>query len=169
MNKAADVARLKEGHRKMAERCMAIALMHTPPDVTIKYRKSLTGRAYFKERVLAAPRPVTRKSLYIYLHECAHFHLHANSRKPRHVEEYEAEQWAHQKMREAGIAVPRSMTKRAKEYVVRKIDQALKRGAKKIDKKAAAFAGRKRSCDLPPFKECPSLSDERASKQRSED
>ena len=41
--------------------------------------------------------------------ERAHAHLHwaEGHTKPRHVEEMEAEQWAHAKMREHGIAVPR--------------------------------------------------------------
>ena len=84
---------------------------------------------------------MTRKSLYVYLHECAHFHLdHGSSRKPSHLKEYEAEQWAHDRMREAGIPVPREMTNGARSYVAFKIRQAQERGAKRIDKKAAAFA-----------------------------
>jgi hypothetical protein len=76
-------------------------------------------------------------------HECAHAHLHRNGsrgRVPRHVEELEAEQWAHARMREAGIRVPRAMTKRAKRYVARKIKQAIARGAKHIDPQARRFA-----------------------------
>jgi hypothetical protein len=118
-----------------------VAIANTPSDVKIEYRKSLSGRAFLKERKLSAPRPVTRKSLYIYLHECAHFWLHSAGSKPRHVEEHEAEMWAHRKMREAGIRVPRSMTKRAKSYVAFKIRQALRRGAKKIDRHALVFSG----------------------------
>jgi hypothetical protein len=53
----------------------------------------------------------------------------------------EAEKWAHEKMRENDVPVPRSMTKRAKEYVAHKIRQAQTHGAKKIDRKAARFAG----------------------------
>jgi hypothetical protein len=43
-------------------------------------------------------------------------------------------------MREHGIAVPHSMTKRAKQYVARKIRQAQRRGAKHIDADAKRFA-----------------------------
>jgi hypothetical protein len=43
-------------------------------------------------------------------------------------------------MRENGVAVPRLMTKRAKEYVARKIRQAERCGAKAIDAEARAFA-----------------------------
>ena len=45
-----------------------------------------------------------------------------------------------QKMREAGVRVPRAMTARAKRYVARKIKQAVKRGAKHIDPEARRFA-----------------------------
>jgi hypothetical protein len=77
--------------------------------------------------------------MYIFLHECAHFALHGSRRKPRHVEELEAEQWAHARMREAGMSVPRVMTTGAKAYVHRKIRSAIKHGAKRIDPAARRF------------------------------
>ena len=98
----------------------------------------------------STPKPVTRKSLYIFLHECAHAHLHAPlwfqsksayRKKPKHVIEHEAELWAHEKMRENDISVPRSMTVRAKAYVRRKIRQAGKRA--RIDPAAARYATRR--------------------------
>ena len=137
-----DIAQLQAGRKAMAEKCMAVALTNTPPGVIVQYRKSLSGWADHTEPPrMSAPRPVTRKALYIYLHECAHFHLGHDKRiKPRHVEEMEAEKWAHAKMREAGIPVPRAMTKRAKNYVAWKIKQAIRRGAKQIDKRALAFS-----------------------------
>jgi hypothetical protein len=52
----------------------------------------------------------------------------------------DAENWPHEKMRENGIAVPRDMTKRAKNYVARKIRQTTARGAKRIDPEARKFA-----------------------------
>lgn len=60
---------------------------------------------------------------------------------PRHVEEMQAEQWAHEKMREAGVPIPPKQTQRAKLYVARKIYQAKRRGAKNIDPRAREFAG----------------------------
>jgi len=60
-----------------------------------------------------------------------------------HVKEMQAEQWAHEKMRENGVPVPRSQTKRAKAYVTRKIHGAISRGAKNIDPAARKFAGMK--------------------------
>jgi hypothetical protein len=58
---------------------------------------------------------------------------------PRHVEELEPEQWAHARMREAGLSVPRVMTRGAKAYVHRKIRSAIKHGAKRIDPAARRF------------------------------
>ena len=76
------------------------------------------------------------------LHECAHFALHINSKKPVHVKEMEAEQWAHERMRAYGIPVPQVMTDRAKEYVKHKITKAERRGAKRIDAAARKFSER---------------------------
>ena len=53
----------------------------------------------------------------------------------------QAEQWAHERMRENAVAVPRSQTKRAKAYVTLKIHGAINRGAKHIDPVARRFAG----------------------------
>lgn len=128
----------------MKQRCFAVALENTPTNVTcVHIRKGLQGCAQLKPGNLHAPRPSTRKALYIFLHECAHFVLHARSRKPRHVEEWEAERWAHERMRAAGLAVPREMTRRAKSYVAWKILQARVRGAKVISQEAINFSMRR--------------------------
>lgn len=124
----------------LATKLEKIAALYLPEGWSFVPRKSLSGRAFFREKRISAPEPKTRKALYIFLHECAHAHLHSVKRKKRHVEEMEAEKWAHEKMRKHGIAVPRSMTRRAKNYVRYKISQALKRGAKRIDPKARSFA-----------------------------
>jgi hypothetical protein len=58
------------------------------------------------------------------------------------VKEHEAETWAHKRMREHGVAVPRVMTTGAKAYVRRKIRTAIRSGAKRIDPAAAKFAKR---------------------------
>jgi hypothetical protein len=128
---------LQEARRQAAARFEAIAAKYVPEGWTVTYRKSLSGCCYHNSKRIAAPRPVTRKSLYIFLHECAHAHLHTgNGRIPRHVKEMQAEKWAHEKMRENGVSVPRSMTRRAKKYVARKIRQAVSRGAKTINQEA---------------------------------
>ena len=44
-------------------------------------------------------------------------------------------------MRDAGIAVPKSMWKRAKKEVADRIGRARRRGAKNIDPEVAKFAG----------------------------
>ena len=137
---------LVQARKDAAERFTTIAIAHVPPGWTVKYRKSLTGICRFNQKLIETPEPKTRKSLYIFLHECAHAHLHGGSKgdgkrsTPRHVEEMEAEQWAHARMREAGVPVPREMTRRAKAYVGWKIKQAVARGAKKIDPRARKFA-----------------------------
>jgi len=133
---------LQAARRAAAERFTAIAMSYVPEGYTIEYRKSLSGRHYGARKLIQAPRPVTRKALYIFLHECAHAHLNHshNGRTPRHVEEMEAEQWAHARMREHGVPVPRAMTERAKQYVARKIRQARRSGAKRIDPAARRFA-----------------------------
>jgi hypothetical protein len=145
---------LKLAREKTRQLCIAVALANTPENVTVvKPRRGLSGYARYAEGLLVAPRPFTRKALYIFLHECAHFALHApgkGPKQPRHVEEMEAEQWAHQKMREAGIAVPRAMTKSAKAYVRRKVHQARRRGAKKIDKGVLAWLNQSKSAAQSP-------------------
>jgi len=138
---------LQAARRRAAERFTAIAMLYVPEGWTVQYRKSLSGRAFYVSKRIEAPRPVTRKSLYIFLHECAHAQLHqpiyaesksTYKRIPKHVIELEAEQWAHAKMREHDVAVPKDMTKRAKEYVGRKIRQAGRRA--KINPAARRFA-----------------------------
>lgn len=103
----------------------------------------LRGWAIVKDRHIKVPWPTTtRKRLYILAHECGHVFLeHTGRRKPRYVEEYEAEQFAIAKLREHGIPVPKSMLKRAKAYVAYKIRQAERSGAKKIDTKIRNWCG----------------------------
>ena len=137
---------LQAARRAAAAKFEAIAMSYLPEGYTLGYRKSLSGNHCSRTKHINAPRPVTRKALYIFLHECGHAHCgHENGgskKQPRHVQEMEAEQWAHAKMREHGIAVPRTMTVRAKNYVARKIRQAVRRGAKHIDPAARRYARR---------------------------
>jgi hypothetical protein len=157
---------LKAGKERMRQRCIQAALANTPAAVrVVRIRKTLSGRAYSAAEI-AVPRPVTRRALHIFLHECAHVALgHVKAaqfaptlphggpgpaqaatesrirRKPRHVEEYEAEQWAFARMRESGIPIPRKSLRRAKSYVAYKIRQARRRGAKAVDGEAQRWAG----------------------------
>lgn len=147
------IEKLKAGKERIRQVCIQTALANTPASVQVVHiRKVLSGRAYSDTKI-AAPKPVTRRALHIFLHECAHIVLGhigtqiipRHSRKPRHVEEFEAEQWAFDRMREAGISVPRKSLKRAKSYVAFKIRQALRRGAKAIDHNAQRWAKRGRT------------------------
>lgn len=160
--------KLKAGKERMRQLCIQAALTNTPAAVrVVRIRKTLSGRAYSTAEI-AVPRPVTRRALHIFLHECAHVALghvkaaktpefgptlpHSGSglvqaaseprsrRKPRHVEEFEAEQWAFARMREAGIPISRKSLTRAKNYVAYKIRQARRRGAKAIDHEAQQWA-----------------------------
>lgn len=142
------VEKLKFGKQRMRQLCIQTALANTPASVrVVRIRKVLSGRAHNTAEI-SVPRPVTRRALHIFLHECAHIVLgHVGtktspkqSKKPRHVEEFEAEQWAFDRMREAGISVPRKSLRRAKGYVAFKIRQALRRGAKTIDHDAQRWA-----------------------------
>lgn len=143
---------LQEAREQAKARYVEIAAQETPPQVRVVVpRKSLTGLATRAPLaaggwtyIIAAPRPFTRKALYIYLHECAHIALgHLESRrKPRHREELEAELWAHERMRAHGVPVPSAMTERARRHVARKIAQAKKRGALNIDRDAERFAAK---------------------------
>lgn len=141
------IAKAKAARRAKLCEC---ALKNTPENVRyVQIRKSLSGTAYCRPGTpdfgkMCAPRPVTRKSLYIYLHECAHFALHADGkRRKRYIEEMQCEKWAHARMRESGISVPRSMTQSAKAYVRRKMMKAFRRGATKFDKEALKYTGSK--------------------------
>jgi hypothetical protein len=140
---ARSAAELQAARRAAAERFEEIATACLPPGWrVVRYRRKLSGYCDHTNKVIVAPRPRTRKSLYIFLHECAHAHEHGNGngRLPVHVQELQAERWAHAKMREVGLRVPRVMTRRAKKYVARKIKKALARGAKHIDPEARRFA-----------------------------
>lgn len=141
--------RLDEGKTRMKRRCIAVALQNTPPDVhTISIRRTLNGQARSDGRMVV-PRPFTRKSLYVFLHECSHYHLghlRAGARRSIHVREYESEIWAQEKMRSAGIPVPRAMTERARLNVAFKIIRARRRGVKRIDPAALRFAKLQGDC-----------------------
>jgi len=106
-----DISKARDGRLQMRQKCEAIAAKYFGQVAQLentvhRERRSLTGRAYIMApklngglRVIEAPRPITRRSVYVFLHECAHHLLgHLEDRKPKHVHESEAEQWAHQAM-----------------------------------------------------------------------
>jgi hypothetical protein len=148
---------LQEARKAAKLRFIEIALSETPKDVRLTVpRRSLTGRTGKLPQGgyrLDVPRPFTRQALYVFLHECAHIVLgHCDSSsKSRHRQEYEAERFAHEAMRRHGVPVPRRQSERAKRYVARKIEQAARRGAKRIDGEAAGFAGIKLKRRIRPL------------------
>ncbi|MEL7542769.1 MAG: ImmA/IrrE family metallo-endopeptidase [Pseudomonadota bacterium] len=88
----------------------------------------LHGRVWYEngQRKLLAPWPTTsRVKLYVLAHELGHWLLHCPNDRRRNPDqaqkqyrrEYEAECFAQQKLRTAGIAVPREMLRHAKDYV----------------------------------------------------
>jgi hypothetical protein len=95
-----------------------------------KVTRGLSGRAWSNFEYINAPEGRTRKQLYILAHECGHVALNHGRNKPAHVKEMDAEKWAHDALRRHGVSVPRSMTKRAKQYVATKIYRAERRGGK---------------------------------------
>jgi hypothetical protein len=131
----------REAKARLRALCILIARSETPPEVfLVRLRSSLTGVASklaSGRYVITAPRPVTRRSLYVFLHEIAHVrlgHLEQETRKrlKSWQREQEAEDWARDTMRRYGIAVPRKELKRAKDYVAykrKRSDQAAHRHA----------------------------------------
>lgn len=128
-------------------RCIAAALAECPPEVEVIYiRRNLSGRVKRHQRwpqeryTMWAPRPVTRRALNIFLHECAHVRLHHfGSSKPTHRQEFEAEMWSFQAMHRHKIAVPWASYVRAQKYVAYRAMRAVRRGAKVIDPMAMKF------------------------------
>jgi hypothetical protein len=149
------------------EALFACALANTPKTVrVVRICKNLTGLSYLRGPNygrLEAPRPVTRRALQVFLHECAHFALHdyykIRPNKPRYLEEVEAEQWAFARMREAGIAVPRKALQEARDHVRDAIEKALIRGVRRIEPKAARFAGFKKTPAPRPWQRSLKLGD----------
>ncbi len=99
-------------------------------NITVRqYRKSMTGRAFLKEREIIVPHPVGKISLLVFCHEVGH--IVNGEIKPRFREEYLAEKWAIDYFHAIGMRVPSSYTRRAKRYINQKVRQAKKRGLKK--------------------------------------
>lgn len=123
-----DIDKAQQGRRQMKQKCEVVAAKYFEQILQLgsavhRERRSLTGAPTSRlpkvnggVRIIEAPRPVTRRALYVFLHERAHHLLgHLEDRKPTHVHELEAEQWAHRTMRSEGLSVPRKETQRAKD------------------------------------------------------
>ena len=101
--------------RKVAQQCMDVALKYLPKGYTYSYRKALSGRCCRSRKRISAPKPVTRRSLAIWLHEC--HHDHAYSKFPGYYVEYQCEMFAIRTMEKEGIEVHPKTIESAKAYV----------------------------------------------------
>lgn len=121
----------------MLYRYSSLAEKYAPKGIRIRWKrgpKIMPAHAMLYEAEMLVPRPATRSALYVFLHECGHYHLKhfnpcdtesprlrlaytGNGQLSRAQEEYEAEQWAIAIMRLEGIKVPKIMLRDAKRYV----------------------------------------------------
>jgi hypothetical protein len=97
---------------------------------SIEYTKGLTGKVYSAAKRCFIPYILTRKSLYVACHQLSHVlgNVYIKGKSKRDLIEFRAEEFAHQKMKELGISVPREMTERAAKLLGgRKIRRVKKR------------------------------------------
>lgn len=84
------------------------------------HHKVMGGLAWLNTGRILAPSGVTRRQLYVLAHECAHVLLHRSPEglaKPGHVNEHEAETYAHRAFARYGLEVPEKSSKWARAYV----------------------------------------------------
>jgi hypothetical protein len=131
----------------MEARYAEIAKKYAPQGIKIRWKrgkKLIPAWADLYLTAMLVPRPRTRDALYVYLHECAHFHLKhfnacdtldprlrlaysGNGNLSMAHEEYEAERWAINVMRKEGLSVSKKMLKEAKKYVKSCLGKSTKR------------------------------------------
>ncbi len=130
------------GRKKISERCLEVARKHQPKDYTIHYRSSLTGRCCRDGKWLSAPRPVTRRALHVFLHECHHA-MNAYSKFPSYYAEYQCEMFATRTMESAGLEVHEKSLADARAYVKRCLEQSVRSGllAEDVSPEIAAWCG----------------------------
>jgi hypothetical protein len=100
-----------------------------------------SGLCEYCEKTIYVPYVCDTFSLYVFLHEVGHAKLHRFSKNPTHVDEYEAEMFAHKALRECGFSVPRYATQSAKRYVWEEILKDRMKGLP-IDPKIERWASR---------------------------
>ena len=127
---------------KASKRYLAIAAKLKAQAGVTKHRVRTTLAGYAShDGTISAPKGRSRRELYIVAHECAHLALnHFSKKKPRYLEEFEAERWAHAALRRHGVPVSAFLTEMARQHVTLRIIEALRRRAKYIDPDAEAFA-----------------------------
>ena len=121
---------------------------HTVP----VHKEDLNGFAYFDTGLIISPEGRKIAQLCTLAHECGHVFLHnsflPNSgvgyRLPTHVQELEAETYAHQALREHGMTVPRWRTRWGRQYVGEWVAKDRATGIA-IDPRAEAYAAGIRS------------------------
>jgi hypothetical protein len=123
---------------RMIEHCWRCAKQNTPPKVRkIGPVDVLLGAAYLNDGEIVAPYPVTPEATLVYLHECGHFiRGHENS---DYITEFEAEQWAKTKLREAQIPVPRDGAWLGKRMICGYVEKIILAGQTEIDPRVLQF------------------------------
>lgn len=133
---------------RLREKCVRCAIDNTPSEVRVVLIRedgtgglSHLGRESAQFGLLEAPRPTTRRGLYVYLHECAHFRLHIDTEhsSTNHLREFQAERFAIGVMKRSRIRIPPEELFLAKENVRAAIIRDQARG-KKIAARARRFA-----------------------------
>jgi hypothetical protein len=83
--------------------------------------EDFAGLAYLGTGRIRSPEGRNLRELYTVAHECGHIFLHNSSgdgyRLPIHVQEMEAESYAHQAFRHHGITLPERRTNGGRRYV----------------------------------------------------
>jgi len=99
-----------------------IVRRYTPSDWIVRETrartKSKSGQCDFLNETISVPKLEDAQSIYVFLHECQHYHLgHYRIGRVGHVQEYEAERSAIALARIEGIQIPRHVVKEARAYV----------------------------------------------------
>ncbi len=117
-------------------------MKHLPQGYTYSFRSSLTGRCWRGKKHISAPKPVTRRALHVWLHEC-HHGMNAYSKFPSYYAEYQCEMFATRIMGADGIKVHEKSIANAKHYVFKRLEHAVRQGmvTEKISPEIARWCG----------------------------
>lgn len=97
-----DVSQLHISRERLANQCAMIATMYRPMGFRLEHRSQMRGILKMAERKLICPRPVTRRSLYVFLYLCGLVETGQDTRA--------AKRWVRETMQRNGIAVPQKGT-----------------------------------------------------------
>ena len=97
-----------------------------------KWRGSMSGRAWYKGKIIAAPYPKTAKSFEVLAHEIGHIVANPNRKAPSWEREMLASEYALVQFKRFGLKLPRQIKTKAARYIAYSVCQALNRGMKKI-------------------------------------